>query len=60
MHCARCNRPLTKPAVVVGRYAYGPRCAKLAGLVEVKRRKRAVQERERDPLTVDMFEGWDD
>lgn len=58
MRCARCNRPLSRPAVLVGRYAWGPRCAKLAGLAQPKGRKAAA-EVVRDPLTADLFEGWD-
>lgn len=33
MKCVRCNRPIGQAAVMVGVYAYGPKCAKLAGLV---------------------------
>lgn len=60
MRCTRCNRPLSRAAVQVGRYAWGPRCAKLAGLVQPKRRKRAAHELERCALTLELFEGWDD
>lgn len=36
MKCIRCNRPLTTPAVTVGIYAYGPKCAKAAGKQLIK------------------------
>lgn len=38
--CVRCGKPLSRPAAEAGAYAWGPRCAVLAGLVKRKRRKR--------------------
>lgn len=43
MRCTRCHKPLTRPAAQAGAYAWGPKCARLAGLVERRKRKgRAV------------------
>lgn len=39
LRCIRCHKPLTRPAAQAGAYAWGPKCARLAGLVERKRRK---------------------
>ena len=36
MMCVRCNRPLTTPAATVGIYAYGPKCAKAAGMALIR------------------------
>lgn len=33
MKCVRCNRPIGQAAVMVGVYAYGPKCARLAGFI---------------------------
>lgn len=38
--CVRCGKPLSRPAAEAGAYAWGPRCAALAGLVKRKKRKR--------------------
>ena len=42
MKCARCGRPLTVPAVAIqtrhGPIAFGPKCARLADLVQHKQR----------------------
>jgi hypothetical protein len=45
MNCARCNRPMTKPYAVVGKYSFGPVCfTKMFGKKEqVKTGKRAVR-----------------
>jgi hypothetical protein len=32
MKCARCNRELDKPALLIGSTAIGPKCVKLMGL----------------------------
>ena len=60
MRCARCHRVLLHPAVTAGRLAWGRHCAKLAGVLQPKRGKRAAQEQERCALTLELFEGWDD
>ena len=42
MRCIACGRVLLlPPAVVVGGYAYGPKCAQRAGLVRIKERNHA-------------------
>ena len=38
MKCQRCSRSIFTPAATVGRYAFGPKCAKAMGLVEPKKR----------------------
>lgn len=45
MKCQRCNRPiLTKPAATVktkaGSAVFGPKCAKLMGLIEIATRHK--------------------
>ena len=56
MRCIACGRVLLlPPAVVVGGYAYGPKCAQRAGLVRIKERNHA-SEAMRDDKTQDMFE----
>ena len=42
LRCTRCRKPLTRPAAQAGAYAWGPKCARQAGLVE-RRKRRAVQ-----------------
>lgn len=42
LRCIRCHKPLTRPAAQAGAYAWGPKCARLTGLVE-RRKRRAVQ-----------------
>jgi hypothetical protein len=54
--CARCERFTFSPAVVIGGQPFGPVCARKAGLIEPKRRRRA-SEAERDTRTKDLFEG---
>lgn len=56
MKCIACGRHLSRPALVTGAYAWGPKCAKRAGLVEPKTRTRH-EEAKRDELTRDLFEG---
>ena len=43
LRCTRCHKPLTRPAAQAGAYAWGPKCARQAGLVERKRRKARPQ-----------------
>lgn len=33
MKCISCNRPIGQASVMVGAYAYGPKCARKAGLI---------------------------
>lgn len=54
--CARCKRFTFSPAVVIGDRVFGPVCARKAGLIEPKRRRRA-SEVERDTRTRDLFDG---
>lgn len=54
--CARCGRVTFLPAVVIGNQPFGRVCARKAGLIEPKRRRR-VSEVERDTRTRDLFEG---
>ena len=54
--CARCVRVTFSPAVVIGTQPFGPVCARKAGLIEPKRRRRA-SEAERDTKTMELFEG---
>ena len=54
--CARCGRVTFLPAVVIGSQRFGRACAKKAGLIEPKTRRRA-SEAERDTRTKDLFEG---
>ena len=56
MRCIACRRVLLlPPAVVVAGYAYGPRCAKRAGLVQPKERRHA-SEAMRDSKTRDWVQ----
>lgn len=57
--CASCGRPIFNPAVLIGRAAFGPVCAKKAGLIEVKQRRLKLETDApvRDALTADLFEG---
>ena len=54
--CARCGRVTFSPAVVIGTQPFGRVCARKAGLIEPKRRRRA-SEAERDTKTMDLFGG---
>jgi hypothetical protein len=38
--CIRCNRPIRSASVQKGRHAYGPKCARQAGLIQPKKRGR--------------------
>lgn len=43
--------------MLIGRAAFGPVCAKKAGLLQSKRRKVALQgDAKTDPLTLELFE----
>ena len=57
--CALCGRLTLHPAAYIAGRAIGPKCARKAGLVDVKRRPRtADSSRPRvvaDSLTPDMF-----
>lgn len=53
--CARCERFTFSPAIVIGGQPFGPVCARKAGLIEPKRRRRA-SDAERDTKTRDLFE----
>ena len=56
MRCVACRRTLLlPPAVVVGGYAYGPKCALRAGLVQSKERNHA-SEAVRDAKTRDWVQ----
>lgn len=48
-----CNRPLDKPAAMLGRLAIGPKCAKRAELVLPKRERAEVV---RDRKTIDWVQ----
>ena len=54
--CARCGRVTFLHAVVIGAQRFGRVCAKKAGLIEPKTRRRA-SDAERDAKTMDLFEG---
>ena len=54
--CARCKRFTFSPAAVIGTQPFGRVCARKAGLIEPKRRRRA-SEAERDTKTMELFEG---
>lgn len=56
MRCVACRRTLLlPPAVVVGGYAYGPKCAQRAGLVRIKERNHP-SEAVRDAKTRDWVQ----
>ena len=56
MRCVACRRTLLlPPAVVVGGYAYGPKCAMRAGLLRRKERAHA-SEAMRDNKTRDWVQ----
>ena len=55
--CARCGRVTFLPAVVIGAQRFGRVCARKAGLIEPKRRRRRASEAERDTKTMELFEG---
>lgn len=48
MRCVRCNRPISAAAAIVPSagqpfFRYGPKCARLAGLIEPKARASRVR-----------------
>ena len=49
MHCARCNRPMSAPAVQIttrsGARSYGPTCARKMGLMDAVH--RAIKQAQR-------------
>ena len=53
---SRCARTTFLPAVFIGTQPFGRVCARKAGLIEPKRRRRA-SEAERDTKTMELFEG---
>lgn len=53
--CTRCHRPLKRPPIMVGDYAFGPQCAR--AMFGTKPKPRKVSARvERDERTADLFE----
>ena len=54
--CARSGRVTVLPAVVIGTQPFGRVCARKAGLIKPKRRRRA-SDAERDSRTRDLFDG---
>jgi len=61
MKCVICNRPLTKAAVTVstrtGARAWGPICARRAGLMDAIHRAVASKGTTTDPRQMDLLEG---
>lgn len=55
IRCIRCWRALRTSFLIVGEYTYGPKCARMAGLVQ--RRRKAAEPVQRDDRTRDLFEG---
>ena len=51
MRCARCNRPLDKPAMTVGKHWLGPVCAKTIKAEAPKPRFRASVAVPEEPTT---------
>jgi hypothetical protein len=64
LYCAFCDRPMLHPAVLIGNYPVGPKCAKRAGLLELANRKSGIvvpvvkrkPERPDYPQTMSLFE----
>jgi len=52
--CTRCHRPLKRPPIMVGDYAFGPQCARAMFGAKPKRQKRDPVQR--DDRTADLFE----
>lgn len=52
--CTRCHRPLKRPPIMVGDYAFGPQCARAMFGAKPKRQKREPVQR--DDRTADLFE----
>lgn len=55
LHCVRCHKPIVRAAAQAGAYVWGPKCARMAGLVQ--RRRKAAEPVQRDDRTRDLFEG---
>lgn len=55
LRCVRCHKPIVRPAAQAGGYVWGPKCARVAGLVQ--RRRKAAEPVQRDDRTRDLFEG---
>lgn len=55
MHCTRCHKPLTRPALSIltrrGYQHWGPKCARKAGLIQAKRKAPRIrrEQPETDP-----------
>lgn len=64
MHCALCGRLTLHPAVLIGTYPVGPKCARRAGLVPLASRKTGLVAQvnarrvtpKRDTRTRDLFQ----
>lgn len=54
IRCTRCHRPLKRPPIMVGDYAFGPQCARAMFGAKPKRQKREPVQR--DERTADLFE----
>lgn len=52
IRCIRCNRPINSGAATAGALAWGPKCARIAGLIKPKRKHHRVIDAYR-PLAVD-------
>lgn len=48
MHCIHCNRPMKEPAVTIksraGPIYWGPKCARMAGLLTPRRPERKARQ----------------
>lgn len=56
MRCARCNRTMNKPAIVIGRMSVGPKCAAMLGYSKPGR-VHIERATEPDPNQLDLFVG---
>lgn len=41
MRCVRCHKPISTPAAQVGAHVWGPKCARIAGMLPPPKRTRA-------------------
>jgi hypothetical protein len=62
LRCVRCGRRLDLPTVEIRGHAWGPKCARQAGLVQHKRERMprihdVYRPRRRDARQMDLFEG---
>lgn len=56
MICARCERPLLRVAVMIGKHAVGPVCAKRMGLTKTRTRKtESCRQAVDDPRQLDWI-----